>query len=517
MKYVALLGAGLLGLGVAPAYAQQPAGTLSAPVAVSHHGNVPVYHVEVVARTITAVNYRVRGDKTKIDFRGTPLEPFAKGNAKIRMSNGATHIQARFKKMTAATKFGPPYTTYVLWAITPAGRPVNLGEVGLKDHQAQLNTSTNLQAFGLIVTAEPYFAVTRPSNIVVLENHLRPSTTGEASQVQARYLLLRKSNYTRNAPAGELTALAMTRKVPLDYYEAQNALRIARWSGAPAYAPGLWAQAQRKYQQAQLYLERHAGRKPIAMMARAAAQTAEDARILSLRRQRIEHRRQEQEAMLAAKAAARRARARGAAAEAGAIAAQAEANQAREKAALARQQALAEQAQTAQAQAQAAQAQAEAQAARQQMSALTQQQAAERARLEDQLNRILATRNTAAGLIMNMPNVLFATNSYMMTPGAKIKLAKVAGVLAAYPGLQVAVNGYTDNTGTPGYNLQLSHERADAVRTFLTAQGVAPDSIVAQGFGEANPIAGNETAAGRQQNRRVELVISGAAIGTPQP
>lgn len=508
----------LLGVTTLPIMARQSNDVVqSSPVVITHHGRVPVFHVEVVARNITAINYRVRGDETKIGFRGTPLEPLAHGHAEVHMSNGATHIEARFHKMVPATQFGPAFTTYVLWAITPAGRPVNLGEVELRGKHARLNVTSNLQSFGLIVTAEPYFAVTRPSNLVVLENFMRPNTRGEAGQIKARYLLLRRRDYTLWAPQSELTAIPMTHKVPLDYYEAQNALRIARWTEAPQYAPGAWRQAEAKYRQAQLYMERHAGRKPIAMMARAAAQAAEDARLLSLKRQANLRSQQRQQAMLRAKAEARHAVRRRAEAEASAVAAQASAEQARQTATQARLEAQQQQAQALAARQQTLAAQQQTAAAQQQIAAAQQQQAAMKARLERQLNMILATRSTAEGLIVNMPNLLFATNSYQLRTPAQIKLAKVSGVLAAYPGLQVTVNGYTDSTGTPNYNLQLSQERAEAVRSFLVAQGVSPSSITAMGYGESNPITSNNTAEGRQQNRRVELVVSGAAIGTPAP
>jgi len=136
-----------------------------------------------------------------------------------------------------------------------------------------------------------------------------------------------------------------------------------------------------------------------------------------------------------------------------------------------------------------------------------------RQRLQQQLNTILQTRDTARGLIVNMSDVLFDTNRYTLKPGAREKLAKVSGILLAYPGLKVQVEGYTDSTGTPDYNQHLSEQRAMTVRDYLVGQGINMNSVTAQGFGPNEPVASNATAAGRQQNRRVQMVVSGEPIG----
>jgi len=499
----------------------QPAAPAAGP-----GGQIPIYQVTVVGRTIDAVNYHVRGGETKIQFTGTPLLPDAKGQAKVQVMRGATRIQAEFSHVNPASRFGPAYLTYVLWAITPDGRATNLGEVQLRGTSAKLDVTTPLQNFGLVITAEPYFAVSRPSDLVVMQNVITPQTVGAVQPIQARYELLQRGQYTRTVQQSEVTPIEQNPKVPLDYYEAENAVRIAGWAGAEQYAPDVYARAQQELEQARGYLARKAGIKPIATVSRAAAQSAEDARLLSLRRQQQEaiakQRAAEQQRVAEARAAAQSAQQRSAEAAAERVRAEAQRAQAeaqRQQAEAQQQQAQLQRQQAEQAAAQARQAAQQAelqrQQAEQQRLQAERQTAAMRSQLQQQLNQVLQTRNTARGLIVNMSDVLFDFNKYTLKSGAQLKLAKVAGILLAHPDLKVRVEGYTDNIGTPEYNQQLSQQRADTVRNFLVQQGVSSDNVTAQGFGEANPVAPNSTPAGRQQNRRVDMVVSGASIGTP--
>ena len=232
-------------------------GALSAqtvqPVAqqTSPEAQVPLYSITVVGKSVDAVNYHTLGRQTKILFDGTPLLPAAKGSAEVEVIRGATRIKADFKDVAPAQRFGPEYLTYVLWAITPDGRATSLGEVQLRGTSSRLNVTTPLQNFGLVVTAEPYFAVTRPGDLVVMQNLIRPETVGAIHPIQARYGLLQRGQYTRTIPRGEVTLLPQDPKVPLDYYEAENAVRIARWAGAAQYAPDIFARAEQQLQQAQ--------------------------------------------------------------------------------------------------------------------------------------------------------------------------------------------------------------------------------------------------------------------------
>ena len=255
----------------------------------------PVYRVTVTSRTAKAVNYRHRGGATKIDFRGTDLLPAARGEAKVESKQGAMRIDARLKNLEPPTKFGREYLTYVLWAITPDGRATNLGEVVANDdNNAKLATASELQAFALIVTAEPYYAVTMPSDLVVMENVVRPDTVGKVEEIDAKYELMPRGHYTFDVPAPTYssTSLMAQPKVSLDEYEmllelyqAQNAVQIARSVGADRLAADTLRRAEQLLQEARDAHERKAGNKTVVMTARHAAQAAEDARMIALKRQ----------------------------------------------------------------------------------------------------------------------------------------------------------------------------------------------------------------------------------------
>ncbi len=482
------------------------------PAQADGSGTIPVFRVDVVGSTVATVNFHVLGDETSLKLRGTPLLPYAKGQADVQIKRGATAIHLEVEKVNPAQRFGGEYLTYVLWAITPEGRALNLGEVQLRGQSASLHATTTLQDFGLIVTAEPYFGVTRPSDIVVMEGYVTPNTVGARATVQAKYQLLRRGGYTLHVDPSQVTTLPQSPKVPLDLYEAQNAVRIARWAGADEYAPAVYEKAAAQLQRAEEFQARNAGKTPVASTARQAVQTAEDARLLTLQRKE-----QAQRAAVAARARERTAQAQ---ADAQSAQEQSARSEAAMQMAQAGQQAAAKTAANAEAATQSAEAATRASdAARQEAEAqaqAAQQQVVEaRARLLTQLNSVMKTRDTAAGLVMSMPDVLFGLNQSALRPDAQVKLAKAAGILLSYPGLTIQVNGYTDSTGTATYNQALSERRASTVQQFLTTQGVSPSAIASQGFGETDPAASNATASGRQKNRRVDLVVNGSAIGGP--
>jgi len=630
-------------------------------------GAMPIYRITVVERTTKAINYNHRSGSTKIDFRGTPLLVEARGEATVQSKQGVTKIDARMDKLQPATKFGPEYLTYVMWAITPEGRATNVGEVILNGDKSKLDATTELQSFGLIVTAEPYFAVTRPSDVVVMENFIRPDTVGTIEQVDAKYELLQRGQYILNANPSEISPVELNSKVPLDLYEARNAVRIARWTGADRYAPDTYLKATQGLENAEGYLTGKAGVKPIDTVAREAVQMAEDARIITVTKIEEERLATERQA-----AADRQSQAEGERAAAQAdtarvtrdadtaqAAAQSEADRLKREndakmldaqnaadqakrdnaAQVAASQVQADQlkrendakmldtqneadrakrdnaAQVAASQVQADQlkrendakmldTQNEADRAKRDNAAQTaasQQQAdqlkrendakmetalnemdraksdsaaqmtaaqneADRLKLENdaktaaaqteadrlkreneaqrasaqadldraakekaqaetervelrallmsQFNAILQTRDTARGLIVNMSDVLFDTGKFSLRPLAREKLAKVAGIVSGHPGLSLEVDGYTDSVGGDAYNQRLSEQRGESVRNYLTQEGMAASSVTSKGFGKTQPVASNETAAGRQQNRRVEIVISGDVIGT---
>jgi hypothetical protein len=256
------------------------------------YDDVPLYKIEVVARDIPAINYFHRGGSTKVGFRGTELLPQAHGEAKVDSKLGRTVIDADIEGLTPANGFGPEYLTYVLWAITPEGRPVNLGEVlptGSKD-KIHMTVTTDLQAFGLVITAEPYYAVTMPSDLVVMQNFvLEDKTQGVIEPLVAHYSLLPRGAYAETA--GRHTVLhPITRdeRSPLELYEAMNAIQIADAAGARKYATDTMATARTALQNAQ-NLDMHKGdRKQVITYAREAVQSAEDARIITIRKIKAE-------------------------------------------------------------------------------------------------------------------------------------------------------------------------------------------------------------------------------------
>src|SRR5580704_6900642 len=479
--------------------------------APAQQGNQSIYNVTVVGKTVTAVSYQHRSGSTMIGFQGTPLLPLAKGDAKVDSKQGSIVVSASFRNMQAAQKFGKEYLTYVLWAITPEGKPNNLGELLLDGDKSKLTATTNLQTFGMIVTAEPYFAVSMPSDVVVLENVVRADTVGTAEQVTANYELIQRGGYTYDMSKAREPIADFSAKVPLEIYEARNAVSIAQSAGADTLAPDAFQKAVSSLGNADNLLAKKASRKEVIAAARDAVQTAADARAIALQRAAQQKATAEQAAAQAAVAAsdARRKEEEAArqqaeiqklqaerdAAQAAAARAQADA-----AALAAQQQAEAAQQQTKAAQEAAAKAEADKQALR--------------AALLDQFNRVLPTTDTPRGLQVNMADVLFAFGKYELQPSAREALAKFSGIVLAHPGLHLSVEGYTDSVGSDAFNQTLSEQRANAVRDYLVQQGLDPTAITATGFGKSNPVASNDTAAGRQQNRRVEIIISGEVIGT---
>jgi len=469
----------------------------------------PTYHVTMVPATIVTINYQHRSGSTTIGFQGSPLLPFAKGRAKVNGKVGRIQINAEFSKLEPAQKFGPEYLTYVLWAITPEGKSNNLGEILLSGDKTKIDVTTSLQTFGLIVTAEPYFAVGQPSNVVVLQNVVLPETVGTVEQAPASYQLLDKGAYSYQASGS-----AMSRsdsKVPLELFEAQNAVQIAINAGAQKYAPDALNKAQNSLSQAQNLMAKNGNNKLIVQASRDAVQNAADARHVALQKQD-----DEREAQQRADAAKREADAKAQAAAAAASEAQEAA--ARQQAEMQRLQAERDAAQAAAASARADAdrlvAQRQAQKAQDAAAQAIREKQQLRAQLLEQFNRVLPTTDTPRGLKVNMADVLFAFGKFDLQPSAREALAKLSGIVLGHPGLRLSVEGYTDSIGTDEVNQTLSEKRAGAVRDYLVQQGVDPASTNATGFGKSNPVASNDTNEGRQQNRRVEIIISGEVIGT---
>ncbi len=512
---------GLLGLAAAAALGQAP------PASQAPSASAAVF------RTAKAVTYRRTGSAVKVPFNGTDLMTGASGEAKVENKGSRVEIEAKFEGMEDATKFGLEYLTYVLWAVSPQGRAVNLGEVQVKNGNAQVKAITDMQTFGMVVTAEPYFAVTQPGDEVVLEN----SVAAGGENIEAKYELLGRGIYSSSNTKIENAIFGIDRKTPVELFQARNAVRIAHNAQADKYAAATLAKADQQLQAAEDAYRQKRDKKTVISTARDAVQTAEEARVIAVKQKAEE----EAQAQAAAEKRAAEERAAKARAEAEAEAKRREeAEQARQQAEAAQAEAERMKAEAEKAAAEAAKAKEEAERARQaalaeQQAALQQKQAAEaeaekareeaakaeaekaqmRAQLLAQLNAILQTNDTARGLIVNMSDVLFDTGSYTLKPGAREKLAKISGILLAHPGLTLQIEGHTDSVGSDEFNQTLSQQRAGSVRDFLAEQGVPVSAMTAKGFGKTQPVASNDTPEGRQRNRRVEIVVNGDAIGKP--
>jgi outer membrane protein OmpA-like peptidoglycan-associated protein len=471
--------------------------TSSPPRQSTSDTSVPIYRITVVGRTTAAINYRSRGD-TKIDLAGTALLPDARGIAEISAKKGHIEIDARFSGLQPATHFGNEYLTYVLWAITPEGRPRNLGEVQFTADSVRKEVTTELQAFALVVTAEPYFAVTQPSDVVVMENSVRPDTRGRIDTVQATYELLARGSYLMNRPSDFITK-PLEPGIPTDLAEARNAVELARLAGAHRYAADAFSKATRLLAEAEIAREKGQSKDDVIASARQSAQTSEDARLIAVKRQEEEFLAQQKTLAEDRGRQALDERQRAEREAQNAAAAKAEAERERDDVTRARDELQ--------------QARLETLKARAAFAVAEQEKNALREQLREQLNVFLETRESARGLIMMVPDVLFVTASARLTGVARERLARVSGILAAQPDLHVAIEGHTDNVGDDVRNQRLSERRAQEVFAYLVQQKIPPDSMNVSAFGETRPIASNDTAEGRQQNRRVELVVSGESIG----
>jgi outer membrane protein OmpA-like peptidoglycan-associated protein len=530
-KFATLL-AVLVGLG-ACAVAQ-------AQTAVSSHStHIVIYRENVVSRTTRAVSYKHRSGSTKIDFAGTDLMASAQGEARVESKRGALEIKAEFSGLDRPTAFGNEYLTYVLWAISPEGRAMNIGEVLVgENRRSKLDVTTDLQAFAMIVTAEPYYAVRRPSNVVVLENVIRPDTVGASEVVDAKFELIDRGGYI---PTGyNFDPVVLSAKLPLEFYEARNAVRIAQSAGAETYATTSYENAVAQLKLVDnLAAMRHVETKELIAKSREVVQTADDAREIAVKREDADRLDAERDAAAGqvadataqsdadtrarrhaeeerAEADRRRADADHAAATAQlqTQAAQAESDRNRAAAADADHAAVAAQLQTQAAQAESDRNRAAAANADQQLQQAVQDREELRAKLLQQFNAILSTRDTARGLVVNLSDVLFDTGKYTLRQGAREKLSKISGIVLAYPDLRLAIEGNTDSVGGDVMNQTLSEQRAKAVLDYLALQNIPTTSMTSQGFGKTQPVASNDTAEGRQQNRRVEMIVSGEVIGT---
>jgi flagellar motor protein MotB len=495
--------------------------SFGAPPLLMGQDTVPLYNVTVIEHSLQAVNYQYRSGPTEIDFRGTILLGKAKGRATVESHRGRTEIDAKLQGLTSPQGFGREYLTYVLWAISPEGAAHNLGEIvaGGSDN-AHVRVTTDLQAFGLLVTAEPYAAVRQPSDVVVLENVIRPETIGKIEPIQAKAELLPRGHYLLDRQKSQEFLNQEAPKVSMGEYEqlsqiyqAENALALARTVNADTLAADTYGKAQQLLQDAKQKHASKAGTSFVVQSAREAAQTADDARVIAMKRADEQKVASAEQRATSAEHAAQQARA-----EADAARAQAEA----EREARVR-------AEGAQASEPAAEAVVVTQpvaaapppppppatppsaaipssAARQQAQDATGPQTQLRGRILMELKRVTDTRDTPRGLVVVIPDLDFSGAN---PSGESLAMLTRVAQIVAPTGLQVTVEGHVET----GSAEALSWRRAEAVRDALINNGLRMNSVTAKGLGNTKPTTSNATETGRIANRRVEIVISGGQIG----
>jgi outer membrane protein OmpA-like peptidoglycan-associated protein len=496
-----------------------------------------------IKRTTLAVRY-VENKKTTVNLSGTSLAPRVLGKVDVEYKRNDARIRLKVENLDNPQTFGPFYTTFVVWAVTPEGQTENLMELP-SGYIAEVQTQSAAQTFGVIITAEPHSAVKIPSQKVIAETTLPKNTTAGVQTTQAEYRADKGNLYETS----EDSALKADYSTPRLVLGARRSLDIARRAGAKEFAGEEWRQAEGKLMTLEQIWPRNLRQDTkYSGLARDVMRLGQVARDLAIEREeqaRIENERQARLRALEearakaerAQAEAERTRLEAERAKAEALAAKIEAEKAEKAAAdeRARREQAAREAEAARvrieaerlaaerATANAAAREAAARAETERAKAETERarQAAEEAKRERDaalqklyvsLSEILDTKRETRGFIVNLGDVLFDTGKATLKPAAREKLSKLAGILLAYPGaLLLEIEGHTDSVGSDELNNKLSQNRAESVRDYLVQSGVKTERIKAvRGFGKTKPIATNDTAAGRATNRRVEVVIEDA-------
>jgi outer membrane protein OmpA-like peptidoglycan-associated protein len=489
-------------------------------------------------RTVT-LSFR-EGDRTNVDVVGVTPRTGRIGKARIERRQGRTRVELDVDKpLRNPQSLGSAYTAYLLWAVAPEGRTEKLAELA-HSRDVEVDATTSFDTFGLVVTAEPHAAVSRPGALVVAETGVREDNDAALRIGTVEYVV---------APDAALPSSRADLKTPLLLLGARRAVGIAKEAGAPEYASPELREAEGQLAALEQISR---GKKKLSrdaeLIARDVMRLAEHARAMARERAteaaRAAERRAAESAVGRAEAVADEARIRAdvereralearrdaerageetARARTSMQQAQVEAERARQQALEARRDAERAAAEVAQARATLGQAQTEAERARasetlaraeadraQAEARQAREESKEmQARLQRSLSEILEVRREARGLIVSLSDVLFDFDRASLTPGAREKLSRLAGILLAYPGrFRIDVEGHTDSVGSHGYNQRLSEDRARSVASYLREAGIPGARIASvQGFAETRPVATNDTAAGRQVNRRVELVI----------
>jgi outer membrane protein OmpA-like peptidoglycan-associated protein len=477
---------------------------------------VPLYNVTVIEHSLQAVNYQYRSGPTEIDFRGTVLLSKAKGRATVESNRGRTEIDAKLQGLASPQAFGREYLTYVLWAISPEGAPHNLGEVVANGgNDAHLRVTTDLQAFGMLVTVEPYAAVRQPSDVVVLENQVRPGTIGKIEPIQAKTELLPRGHYVLDKQKSQDLLNQEAPKVSMGEYEqlsqiyqAENAMALARTVNADTLAPDVFAKAQQLLQEAKQKHASKAGTSFVVQSAREAAQTADDARVIALKKSQDDKVANAEQRVAAAQQETQRARAEADAARAETARLRADNNQVdtrpEEPAAPPPPVQPPPPAQPPIATHPAVTQPAVTQPAINPGSVTPEMQF--RSRLYIELKAVADTLDTPRGLVVVIPDTNFKDGNLTDAPVNELsRVAKMIGTM----GLQITVEGNSDTNA----NDALSWKRAESVKEALISSGLRSNTITARGLGNSRPTTSNATEAGRIENRRVEILLSGGPIG----
>jgi outer membrane protein OmpA-like peptidoglycan-associated protein len=472
---------------------------------------LPTAQVNAAKRVTLAIKYK-DDDGTSVNMVGTNLNPQAAGRAEVKRKEGRTRVRLEMENIGNPQSLGAYYTTYILWAIAPEGQADNLAELPVKS-KFDIEVTTSFQTFGLIITAEPHSAVKLPSPVIIAENALRKGTEGGIEASRIDYSGDPGTLYVVASP--DAPSLNADYTTPLLILGARRSVEIARRAGATQYAEPELREAEIKLAALeQTWPGKRRDEEKYSGLARDVMRLGERARELAVEREyqaRLDRERHEASTAIAqanneadrAREEADRAKEQTAAYREALGRAESEVAAARSRVQDALTEADKAKAREELARAEAEQAKLEAQQARQDMAGLQD-------KLFTSLSAILETRREARGLIVNLSDVLFDFNQASLKPGAREKLSKLAGVLLAYPGsYHIEIEGHTDAVGSQDYNQKLSEDRAETVHDYLAKAGIAPDRIVAvRGFGKIRPVASNDTPEGRQQNRRVEIVIS---------
>jgi outer membrane protein OmpA-like peptidoglycan-associated protein len=435
--------------------------------------------------TLTAPQYPEK-TTVQLDFSGTQRAPDARIQSKVTFREGQARIELEHDALKPAVLFGGDVTCYVVWAVSPGERAENLGELPSGSGKGSSQFGTGLKRFALMITAEPYYLVRKPSAMVMFTN--QPPTK---KNVPSESFAYSSFGDEPDHALDSIRTVAWDSDTPLELIQAEKAHEIAGRVGAETYAPEMYQEAKVALSQAKNLATARQRKKEFADYSRRAVALSNDAISISLGRIEAEQ--------LEAEISQRRA-------EMDALESRvAEANA--ETARLAQERSQLESAML---------------ALRQEQLALTdtvgsletekQRLAKDKAilsdRLQGALSKVADTQSTARGMIVNLPDILFDVNQSTLKDDAELVIAKLAGILLIMQDLNLRVEGHTDSTGSAAYNQRLSEQRAQSVYDFLFAQGIEAGRMKAVGYGPNRPIADNTTTEGRSRNRRVEIVIA---------